>query len=55
VNGKQVENILYEMHNGICGGHYMAKHISHKILRELFWLKKLFKDAHRLVRACDAW
>ena len=42
------------MHNGECGGHYMAKTIAHKVIRTRFWWPTLFKDAHELVRKCDA-
>ena len=43
------------MHEGVCGGHYMAKTIAHKVLRDGFWWPKIFKDAHELVKTCDAY
>ena len=46
--------ILNEMHNGECGGHYMAKRTSHREIWAGFWWPTLFKDAHELVRKCDA-
>ena len=42
------------MHSGACGGHYMSKKTTHKVLRDGFWWPTLFNDAHDLVRKCDA-
>lgn len=42
------------MHFGACGGHYMAKTTTHKILRVGFWWPTIFKDAHGFVKKCDA-
>ena len=44
---------MTEMHDGVWGGHYMAKTKSHKITRFGFWWPRLFKDTHNLVRRCD--
>lgn len=49
----EVTRILKEMHEGVCGGHYMAKTTAHKVLRSGFWWPTLFKDAHELVKTCD--
>lgn len=38
--------LLEEIHNGVCGGHYMAKTKAHKILRSRFRWPTIFKDAH---------
>jgi len=45
--------ILNEIHSGVCGGHYMAKTTTHKIIRAGFWWPTLFKDAYELVRKYD--
>lgn len=45
--------ILKDMHEGVCGGRYMAKIIAHKVLRSSFWWPTLFKDAHEFVKRCD--
>lgn len=47
------DGILKEMHEGVCGGHYMAKTIAQEFLRSSFWWPTLFKDAHELVKTCD--
>lgn len=43
------------MHNVVCGGHYMAKIIAHKILRSRYWWPSLFFDTHKMVKKCDAY
>lgn len=47
------KRILRDMHKGVCGGHYMAKTIAHKVLRPSFWWPTLFRDAHKFVEKCD--
>lgn len=54
VNEAESEKILREIHEGVCGGHYMAKTTAHKILKADFWWPTLFKDAQELVKTCDA-
>lgn len=48
------KRILTDMHEGVCGGHYMAKTTTHKILRAGFWWPTLFKNAHEFVKTCDS-
>ena len=52
VDETESKRILKDMHEGVCGGHYMAKITAHKILRAGFWLPKLFKDAYKFVKLC---
>ena len=47
------KNILSDMHEGVCGEHYMAKTTAHKVLRVGFWWPTLFRDAHEFVKICD--
>ena len=47
------EKILKYMHEGVCGGHYMAKTTAHKILRFGFWWPIIFKDTLDFVNKCD--
>lgn len=54
VDQRKSEEILNEMHSGVCGGHYMAKTTAHKVMRLGFWWPTLFKDAQVLVRKCDS-
>ena len=48
------KKILRDMHEGVCGGHYMAKTIAPNVLRSGFWWPTLFKDTHEFVKKCDA-
>ena len=41
------------MHEGVCGGHYMAKTTAHKVLRAGCWWPTLFRDNHEFVKTCD--
>ena len=54
VNKIESEKILKEMHEGVCGGHYMAKTIAYNILRASFWWPRLFKDTQEFVKTCNA-
>lgn len=51
VDQDQAQKLLIEMHSGVCGGHYMAKTIARKVLRDGFWWPT--KDAYQLVKKCD--
>jgi hypothetical protein len=53
VDQDQAQNLLEEMHSGVCGGHYMEKTTAHKIMRAGFWWPTIFNDAHQLVKRCD--
>lgn len=54
VDFEKSKALLEEMHQGVCGGHYMEKTTAHKILRLGFWWPTIFKDTHHYVRKCDA-
>ena len=47
------KRILKDMNEGVCGGHYMAKTIAHKVLRVGFWWPTLFIDAQEFFKICD--
>ena len=49
----EVENILTEFHDGICGGHYSWRATAHKIPKAGFYWPKLYTDTFSWVRACD--
>ena len=49
----EVENIMAEFHEGICGGHYSWRATAHKILKAGFFWPKLFGDVFSRVRTCD--
>jgi len=53
VDEDEANNVLNDMHKGLCGGHYTAQTTSHKILRAGYWWPTVFSDAQKLVRKCD--
>ena len=42
------------MHSSICGGYYMEKTMTHKVMRVGFWCPNLCRDTQVLVRKCDS-
>ena len=50
----EYKKILKDMLVGVCGGHYMAKTTTHKILKSGFWWPTICKDTHELLKICDA-
>ena len=50
----EVYDILKACHGGPCGGHFVDKRTTHKILRMGYYLSSLFKDANKYVRAYDS-
>ena len=49
----EVEDIMAEFHEGICGGHYSWRATAHKILKAGFYWPKLFGDVFARVRSCE--
>ena len=47
----EVEEIMAEFHEGICGGHYSWRATAHKILKFGFFWPKLFGDVFAQIRA----
>eukprot|EP00253_Pinus_taeda_P023927 PITA_23927 len=50
----EVYDILKAFHDGPCGGHFVDKTTTHKVLRMGYYWPSLFKDAKKYVRACDS-
>lgn len=53
IDQEKAKEFLNKMHAGVCGGHYMAKTTTHKVMRSGFWWPSLFKDAQIMIRKCD--
>ena len=49
VNKEEAKKILEELHFGYCGGHFVARTNSHKILRADYYWPTLFFDTHQHV------
>ncbi len=45
--------LLYEFHDGFCGGHFARRITIEKILQTCYYWPTLFKDAHDYCRSCD--
>jgi hypothetical protein len=46
--------ILRELHEGFGGGHFVVNIITKKILDVGYWWPKLFNDASKFYKSCDA-
>jgi hypothetical protein len=49
------QEILQEVHAGICGGHIGARAIAAKVLWQGFYWPAMIDDAARLVATCEAY
>jgi hypothetical protein len=47
------QDILWECHNGVAGGHVGGKATAQKVLQAGLWWATLFKDAKEYARSCD--
>jgi hypothetical protein len=47
------QDILWECHSGVAGGHVGGKATAHKVLKAGIWWAMLFKDAKEYARSCD--
>jgi hypothetical protein len=53
VREDEVFNILKACHDEPCGGHFVDKRTTYKVLRLGYFWPTLFKDAKKYVRSCD--
>ena len=54
VGKEDVNYILREVHEGICGNHIGARTLAGKTLRQVYYWPTMLKDATKLVRKCKA-
>ncbi len=45
--------LLYEFHDGFCGGHFAGRIIANFFLQASYYWPTFFKDAHDYCRSCD--
>lgn len=50
----QADKMLKGMRQSICGGHFITKTTPHKTMRTRYYWPKLFANAHKFVRRCEA-
>jgi hypothetical protein len=48
-----VNNLLYEIHEGICGSHTGGRSLAHRAMSQGYWWPYMQSDAIRYVKACD--
>ena len=52
IAGKDIEYVLREVHEGICGNHIRARTLAGKVLRQGYYWPTILKDATNLVKKC---
>ncbi len=53
IGKRDTSRLLYEFHDGFCGGHFVGRITVEKILQVGYYWPTLFKDAHDYCRSCD--
>ncbi|XP_028059903.1 uncharacterized protein LOC114263537 [Camellia sinensis] len=53
VHPNLVENVLYEIHDGICGCHVGGRSLAHRALTHGYWWPQIQQDAQQYVQKCD--
>nr|GEY12948.1 reverse transcriptase domain-containing protein [Tanacetum cinerariifolium] len=54
VHGQEAVDILKACHNGPTGGHHGLKYTARKVFDSGFYWATIYRDAHDLVKSCDA-
>ena len=52
IAGEDIEYVLREVHEGICGNHIGARALAGKVLRQGYYWPTMLKDATDLVKKC---
>ncbi|XP_028121912.1 uncharacterized protein LOC114319106 [Camellia sinensis] len=53
VHPNLVENVLYEIHDGICGCHVGERSLAHRALTHGYWWSQMQQDVQQYVQKCD--
>jgi ribonuclease HI len=53
VHPNLVDNLLFEIHEGICGSHTGGRLLAHRAMSQGYWWPHMQSDAVRYVRKCD--
>jgi len=54
VDLEESKEILHELHAGVCGKHFSARTIAHKVMRVGHYYPTLFVDVHAFIQSCEA-
>ena len=49
----KAEYVMREVHEGICGNHFGARSLEHKLIRAGYYWPTMLRDAQSYVKACD--
>ena len=52
ITGRDVDYVLKEVHEGVCGNHIRARALAGKFLRQGYYWPTMLRDATDLVRKC---
>ena len=53
VHPEMVKNLLFEIHEGICGSHMGGRSLAHREISQRYWWPYMQADALKYVRECD--
>ncbi len=53
IRKRDTSRLLYEFHDGLCGGHFAGRITAEKILQTSYYWPTLFKDAHDYCKSFD--
>ena len=53
VHPDTVQNLLWEIHEGVCGGHMGGRSLAHRAIGQGYWWPYMQKDAVQYVKKCD--
>jgi hypothetical protein len=53
VHPDTVQNLLWEIHEGVCGGHTGGRSLAHRAIGQGYWWSYMQKDAAQYVKKCD--
>uniref|UniRef100_A0A2N9IDL4 Uncharacterized protein n=1 Tax=Fagus sylvatica TaxID=28930 RepID=A0A2N9IDL4_FAGSY len=53
VHPDTVQNLLWEIHEGVCGGHTGGRSLAHRGIGQGYWWPYMQKDAAQYVKKCD--
>jgi hypothetical protein len=49
---QEAQNIMFDFHDSLCGGHHFWRTTAYKILRDGYFWPNLFTDVCARIRAC---
>ena len=50
---EKVNELLTELHDGVCGGHVGGRSLAHRAITQGFWWPQMQKDAVEYVQKCE--